>query len=67
MGHPDHIADVLVVNAQSYTKSNMLRMLLGNGLATSEGRALAAATEFIAAGIWSRAAAGIRSYHHPPH
>ena len=26
-----------MVNAQSYTKSNMLRMLLGDGLATSEG------------------------------
>ena len=37
VGHPDHIADVLVVNAQSYSKSNMLRMLLGDGLATSEG------------------------------
>ena len=37
VGHPDQIADVLVVNAQSYTKSNMLRMLLGDGLATSEG------------------------------
>ncbi len=37
VGHPDEIADVLVVNAQSYTKSNMLRMLLGDGLATSEG------------------------------
>ncbi len=37
VGHPDQIADVLVVNAGSYTKSNMLRMLLGDGLATSEG------------------------------
>jgi cytochrome P450 len=37
VGHPDHIADVLVVHAESYTKSNMLRMLLGYGLATSEG------------------------------
>lgn len=37
VGHPDQIADVLVVNARSYTKSNMLRMLLGDGLATSEG------------------------------
>jgi cytochrome P450 len=37
VGHPDQIADVLVVNAASYTKSNMLRMLLGDGLATSEG------------------------------
>jgi len=37
VGHPDQIADVLVVNAQSYTKSNMLRLLLGDGLATSEG------------------------------
>ena len=37
VGHPDHIADVLVVNAQSYAKSNMLRMLLGDGLSTSEG------------------------------
>ncbi len=37
VGHPDLIADVLVVNAQNYTKSNMLRMLLGDGLATSEG------------------------------
>jgi cytochrome P450 len=37
VGHPDQIADVLIVNAQSYTKSNMLRMLLGDGLATSEG------------------------------
>jgi len=37
VGHPDPIADVLVVNAQSYSKANMLRMLLGEGLATSEG------------------------------
>ena len=37
VGHPDRIADVLIVDAQSYTKSNMLRMLLGDGLATSEG------------------------------
>ena len=37
VGHPDQIADVLIVDAQSYTKSNMLRMLLGDGLATSEG------------------------------
>jgi len=37
VGHPDLIADVLVVNAGSYTKSNMLSMLLGDGLATSEG------------------------------
>ena len=36
VGHPDQIADVLIVNAQSYTKSNMLRTLLGDGLATSE-------------------------------
>jgi len=35
--HPDHIADVLVVYAQSYTKSNMLGMSLGEGLANSEG------------------------------
>lgn len=37
VGHPDLLADVLVANAQSYTKSNMLRLLLGDGLATSEG------------------------------
>jgi len=37
VGHPDQIADVLIVDAQRYTKSNMLRMLLGDGLATSEG------------------------------
>ena len=37
VGHPDQIVDVLVVDAQSYTKSNMLRMLLGDGWATSEG------------------------------
>jgi cytochrome P450 len=37
VGHPDQIADILVVNAGSYTKSNMLSMLLGDGLATSEG------------------------------
>jgi cytochrome P450 len=37
VGHPDQIADVPVVNAQNYTESNMLRMLLGDGLATSEG------------------------------
>ena len=40
VGHPDDIAEVLVVNAQSYTKSNMLWMLLGDGLATSEGELL---------------------------
>lgn len=37
VAHPDLMADVLVVNAEGYTKSNMLRMLLGEGLATSEG------------------------------
>jgi cytochrome P450 len=37
VAHPDLIADVLVVNAQGYTGSNMLQRLLGDGLATSEG------------------------------
>ena len=37
VAHPDLIADVLVANAQGYSKSNMLRILLGDGLATSEG------------------------------
>jgi cytochrome P450 len=37
VAHPDLIADVLVVNAQGYTKSNMLQRLLGDRLATSEG------------------------------
>lgn len=37
ISHPDLLADVLIVNAQTYTKSNVLRTLLGDGLVTSEG------------------------------
>ena len=51
VGHLEHIADVSVVNAQSYTKSNMLRMLLGDGLATSEGELCRRQRKFIAASI----------------
>ena len=51
VGHPDEIADVLVVNAQSYTKSNMLRMLLGRRPGNQRGRTVAAGAQLAAPGI----------------